>query len=976
MIQKSRKYLLIVLLLLLVLPLSLGLARQDAECNSCASCTGAAANDSAVVNLTASFVGAPFCINVTNASVVINCASNTIFGSSANDILINASGAQNLSVVNCKLEVGYIGILLNDSSGTNYTNLTNNIFLNLSHAIVMGSNVTAYNNTFNDTGLVNNTFINFSVGASPSTCSGSQFINNTFVDGGIAGSATGDEKAIVFDIGGDCDKNNWTGNKFSMNGPRAFILKVGGGSQVTVNNTLFIRNNFMNGSLNVTNSASVHFNNSQVGNHYDFYNDSTEYCDRSQTLNDTEKAKICTRPYNLSTLLIPIENDSFPRVSQFGEYDLRRPFIASITLANLSNQSVTTFTLNLSVDDLDTSLDKCWYDTNSSGANRTFPCLGIANASIEISRLEFTNNVSIYVNDSYGNFNQTDLFVFFQDFTPANMSIIFPTNMSNVTSSNVTINISLVDLGGAQLSTCWYQLNNTGRNVTFPCESNTSVDLKETINGTELPQKGGNWTYNLTLYANDTAGNLNFSDPFVFNVDFNPPQVDMNISLSVRKGSPGTAFTMNITASDRILVVDTIRALIQNPDGNDTVTVAFAENISVNGSINAGIWNATWDSTGYPQGDYFVDIQANDSAGNTRRYDNVGLISLRTLTVDVVTNQSINLTPNITNIIEDVNLIRARLELFPNREVNDTAVSLVGYQQNPTNGSLTAGSYQPVRFMSLTFVNSTTPFNVSAATLTIFYNGTEGPSTLETSTFKIFKFLENTSTWTEVVGSFHNTTIDERYNLRSVSVNVTAFSTFAILATAKAAAVETPAANVGGGGTGGTGDAAFVKGGQTEDIGTLTKSFIERSLEKEGGVSFDVAGEKHSVKLKALDSAKKTATLEVASDPFTVIMNEDEKRVLDVTGDGIDDIEVHVASVTGIRALVKVRALEGASTKAVVEQKITETKESVPFKEQVKRVGEEIKKKIRKPNVIAWVGLLGILVAAMVVVWWHRKRKW
>lgn len=973
----NSKYLLIVLLLLFFIPLS-----WSVNCNSCATCSAVAGNDSALVNVIASFDATSsdaraICINVTNASVTIDCNSNTIRGGSVNDILINASGdaaSANLTVVNCKLEVGMIGLMLNRSGQFNTSNITNNIFLNFSHAIIMGSNVTAYNNTFNDTGLINNTFLNFTLSGPGNTCNGNQFRNNTFVDGGITGSATGDEKAIVFAIGGSCAGNNWTGNTFSMNGPRAFILQVDENAGPGMVSNLFIRNNFLNGSINLSGAADAHFNNSQVGNHYAAYNDTSDNCFRSQTLNDTEYFSTCSVSFNLTMINgTAFENDSLPRVSMFGLYDVRPPHVTVITTANLTNQSATSFLINVSVDDLDTALNQCWVDVNSSGINESkFSCL--SNVTVVIARNEITSNITLFVNDSYGNFNSSPLMFFFADFTTPNMSIIFPGNMSNVTSSNVSMNISLVDLGGAQLSTCWYQLNNTGRNITFPCYLNTSVSLTETINGTELPQKGGNWTYNLTLYANDTAGNLNFTDSFVFNVDFNPPHVDSNVSLSLKSGAAPAQFTINVTAHDRILVVDTVRAFIQNPDGNDTVIVTLAENAS-SGSVFTGIYNGTWDSTNYPEADYFVDIETNDSAGNTKRYDNMGLISLRNTTVDVLTNQSINLTPNITNIIEDVNLIRARLELFPNREVNDTSVTLVSYQQNPTNGSLTSGSRQPVRFMSLTFRNATTPGNVSASTLTIYYNGSEGPATLDTSTFKIFKFLENTSTWDEVVGSFHNTTLDERYNLRSVSVNVTSFSTFAILANTVPAAAAAPVAAVGGGGGGGSGDTSFVREGQTEDLGALTTAFIERSLEKDSAMSFEVAGEKHSIKVKSFDAVEKTVSLEIASDPFTVVMKENEQRLLDITGDAVNDIEVLVGAISGSRATVKVRALDGAST-AEPAEKAKESKKSLPIVEQVRKIGEEINKKIRKPNIVAWVGLLGILVVAMVVVWWHRRRKW
>jgi len=115
---------------------------------------------------------------------------------------------------------------------------------------------------------------------------------------------------------------------------------------------------------------------------------------------------------------------------------------------------------------------------------------------------------NFYVNDSFGNRNDTESITFSIDTTPPNISIISPESSGiNYTATSVDFNLTLDETG----SSCLYSLDNGTTNYTMSTTDNL------TYNATNSSIAGG--LYNVNYYCNDTVNNLaNISRNFGINV--------------------------------------------------------------------------------------------------------------------------------------------------------------------------------------------------------------------------------------------------------------------------------------------------------------------------------------------------------------------------------------------------------------------------------------------------------------------------
>ena len=98
-----------------------------------------------------------------------------------------------------------------------------------------------------------------------------------------------------------------------------------------------------------------------------------------------------------------------------------------------------------------------------------------------------------------------------------------------------------------------------------------------------------------------------------------------NASVSPTSGSPGTIFTIKADISDPDGIdASTTIAHIQLPDENDVDTSTLYDD-GTHGDTTAGdgTYTTEWDSTGQPEGGYFIDIVACDTQGNCSELENL-----------------------------------------------------------------------------------------------------------------------------------------------------------------------------------------------------------------------------------------------------------------------------------------------------------------------------------------------------------------
>ncbi|HLC81076.1 MAG TPA: LamG-like jellyroll fold domain-containing protein, partial [Candidatus Nanoarchaeia archaeon] len=186
---------------------------------------------------------------------------------------------------------------------------------------------------------------------------------------------------------------------------------------------------------------------------------------------------------------------------------------------------------------------------------------------------EGANAVTVFANDSAGNLNQTEQRSFVVDFTAPTVSWSNNNNSNySITSSNQSFNVTINELNYVNLVLLSFDNGSgTGFNATA---TNFSGRWQVLYNVSSLAE-GANA---VTVFANDSAGNLNQTQQLSFNADFTAP------TATVAKPTNGTNFTLNIidinfTVNDNLVPVSTCWYSIDNLVNT---TIVNCQNISIN----------------------------------------------------------------------------------------------------------------------------------------------------------------------------------------------------------------------------------------------------------------------------------------------------------------------------------------------------------------------------------------------------------
>jgi hypothetical protein len=172
--------------------------------------------------------------------------------------------------------------------------------------------------------------------------------------------------------------------------------------------------------------------------------------------------------------------------------DITYPEISITNPVNNTNYSSATFDLNYTY--TETNIDFCWYSNDSGVTNSSTVTMGTNWTDLTDS--EGDRNRTIYCNDSSNNINSSIIF-----FTIDTTYPVLNFTSLNTTSGSKTIEF-YADTNDTNLDTCWYAVLDIGEGVNV---TNTSY----TCDTRATPTVTAFGTYNLTIYANDSAGNTN-----------------------------------------------------------------------------------------------------------------------------------------------------------------------------------------------------------------------------------------------------------------------------------------------------------------------------------------------------------------------------------------------------------------------------------------------------------------------------------
>ena len=168
--------------------------------------------------------------------------------------------------------------------------------------------------------------------------------------------------------------------------------------------------------------------------------------------------------------------------------DTTKPIILIQSPQNKSYNQ-TTLTLNYTVNEI--HLDECWY--NNGTVNISLPnCQNITLSSLT----EGSHSIIVYANDTAGNVGNASV-NYTIDLVKPQISIQSPLDSEEYQDSNsLDLNYTVSD--DKEISSCWYVL-----------DANSPVNLPGCTNTTLVGLT--NADHNLTVYVNDTAGNMNYS---------------------------------------------------------------------------------------------------------------------------------------------------------------------------------------------------------------------------------------------------------------------------------------------------------------------------------------------------------------------------------------------------------------------------------------------------------------------------------
>lgn len=271
---------------------------------------------------------------------------------------------------------------------------------------------------------------------------------------------------------------------------------------------------------------------------------------------------------------------------------------ATLTINVTSPANTTYTTQNITLEFTVTgAAASCWYRLNNQTNNTLSNC---ANTTI-IAINAASNNVTVFANNTAGTIFNSSMIYFTvntsQTSTNLTITISSPTNRS-YTTTNITLNFTI----NGTASQCWYRLN-AGSNVTIASCAATS------FTGTE----GAN---SITVYANNTAGNLFNSSQVSFTVDTNSP----NITYVAPTPANGSTVAVNHTFIN-ITINEAVNFVRLEFNGtNFTMTNGTQDTFSLAWFRNHSITSS---------GNYTFKVYANDTSGN------MGVSSARTINVTI-----------------------------------------------------------------------------------------------------------------------------------------------------------------------------------------------------------------------------------------------------------------------------------------------------------------------------------------------------
>jgi len=484
------------------------------------------------------------CISILNENITLDCQGfylNYSTSGAAGDMGINNTGGHdNVTIKNCPITSKAGGLGPSDRWSIHFRGVSNSTIFNNTITSNTCAGYTLLLDNSSDNNISRNVHNNPTAnnGGDPALpCGDAVFLNGTSINNKIFyNNITTNRYALRI-------LNNSEGNYFlntNLSGQVSTriiddIHTSSGTNSLVYNNTFGMINwtkTNLTTNLSLRLNITIFLNNNSVGladssNAYDNINGTAKieirnlaYSSTPQLLKDgvrCDDTDLCNITYNSGSSIL------FANISSFSNYTTSEadpPAVNITNPANGSNFSTGLQTFNATV--IDTSNISAvifMFKTNGTPFNITASnTTGFQwNATVNVSTIvEGTHVVSVFANDTAGNVNQSVNITIFVDRTAPNVSIISPASGSTFSNQLQTFNVSVKDLGPGNTSVdtvlLMFKTNTTPFNVTL---TNTSGNWNATVDMSTIVED----THTVTVFANDSAGNVNQTETLTFSVD-------------------------------------------------------------------------------------------------------------------------------------------------------------------------------------------------------------------------------------------------------------------------------------------------------------------------------------------------------------------------------------------------------------------------------------------------------------------------
>ncbi len=345
-------------------------------------------------------------------------------------------------------------------------------------------------------------------------------------------------------------------------------------------------------------------------------------------------------------------NDSVGNLGKITVFFTVDTGLIPITIVSPTNTTTTDNTplLNATFDE---TVNAAWYNINTT--TNTTPVGGVLNLTVQLGTFsDGQHNITVYVNDSADNLNSNTIY-FTVDTTAPTVTVHSPGN-STTNDTTPLLNVTFSE----QINYTWYNVNGATNTTPVGGVTNLTVTLSTLSDG----------QHNVTVYANDSVGNLN-TTTFIFTVDTATPSVtninstntNLNQTNPIYNNGTPQNISINFTSSEYPLNV-TFKLYNSTGDliNTSVVQLSSASDLPANYTLPAGL----------SDGNYTLNMTIIDSGGNSNTY------LLGTIVVDSTPPSITIVSPTNTTTNDNTPLLNATFGETVNAawySINDTTNS-------------------------------------------------------------------------------------------------------------------------------------------------------------------------------------------------------------------------------------------------------------------------------------------------------------